>query len=131
MVLAVSESGFYRSLKPSPKGQRQQQLLVNIQDILHEHEDNENYGVQHMMLALTQKGITASYRTVYRIMKKHELCPVWDCFNGVIVGLAMDDNMRKELCIQAFENACRARIETRAGGAPARHSSVLIVPMRN
>jgi transposase InsO family protein len=37
------------------------------------------------------------------------LCPVLDCFNGEIVGLAMDDNMRKELCIQAFENACKVR----------------------
>jgi putative transposase len=34
---------------------------------------------------------------------------VLDCFNGEIVGLAMDDNMRKELCIRAFENACKAR----------------------
>lgn len=34
---------------------------------------------------------------------------VMDCFGGEIVGMAMDDNMRKELCIQAFENACKAR----------------------
>jgi transposase InsO family protein len=37
------------------------------------------------------------------------LSAMLDCFNGEIVGLAMDDNMRKELCIQAFENACTAR----------------------
>ncbi|MFD2672961.1 IS3 family transposase [Marinicrinis sediminis] len=37
------------------------------------------------------------------------LSAVMDCFNGEIVGLAMDDNMRKELCIQSFENACKAR----------------------
>ncbi|QHW34993.1 transposase family protein [Paenibacillus rhizovicinus] len=37
------------------------------------------------------------------------LSAVMDCFNGEIVGLAMDDNMRKELCIQAFESACKAR----------------------
>ncbi|MFC4599040.1 IS3 family transposase, partial [Cohnella hongkongensis] len=37
------------------------------------------------------------------------LSAVLDCYNGEIVGLAMDDNMRKELCIQAFENACKAR----------------------
>ncbi len=36
------------------------------------------------------------------------LSAVLDCYNGEIVGLAMDDNMRKELCIQAFENACKA-----------------------
>lgn len=35
--------------------------------------------------------------------------PILDCFNGEIVGLAMDNNMRKELCIQAFENACRSQ----------------------
>lgn len=34
---------------------------------------------------------------------------VMDCWGGEIVGLAMDDNMRKELCIQAFENACQSR----------------------
>ena len=27
--------------------------------------------------------------------------------NGEIVGLAMDDNMKKDLCIHAFESACR------------------------
>ena len=34
------------------------------------------------------------------------LAPVLDCFDGQIVGLAMADNMRKELCINAFEQAC-------------------------
>jgi transposase InsO family protein len=35
------------------------------------------------------------------------LSPVLDCFDGQIVGLAMADNMKKELCIDAFEQACR------------------------
>ena len=34
------------------------------------------------------------------------VAPVFDCFDGKIVGLAMDDNMRKELCIRAFGQAC-------------------------
>ena len=34
---------------------------------------------------------------------------VMDCCGGEIVGLTMDDNMRKELCIQAFESACKAQ----------------------
>lgn len=38
---------------------------------------------------------------------KLHIAPILDCFDGKIVGLAMDDNMRKELCIQAFESACR------------------------
>lgn len=37
------------------------------------------------------------------------VAPVLDCFNGEIVGLAMDDNMRAELCVAAFESACRQR----------------------
>ncbi|WP_236849744.1 DDE-type integrase/transposase/recombinase [Caproicibacterium lactatifermentans] len=32
-----------------------------------------------------------------------------DCYNGEIVGLAMDDNMKKGLCIKAFESACRSQ----------------------
>jgi transposase InsO family protein len=34
------------------------------------------------------------------------ISPVLDCFDGQIVGLAMDDNMKKELCIASFEQAC-------------------------
>jgi transposase InsO family protein len=34
------------------------------------------------------------------------ISPILDCFDGQIVGLAMDDNMKKELCIRAFEQAC-------------------------
>lgn len=35
------------------------------------------------------------------------ICPVLDCFDGQIVALSMDNNMRKELCIRAFEQACK------------------------
>ena len=31
-----------------------------------------------------------------------------DCWAGEIVALAMDDNMRAELCVRAFENACNS-----------------------
>ena len=72
-MLVVSESGYYRSLKPAPKQERQQLLLVKIKDIINAHEDNRNYGVRRILLALSQIGITTSYSTVYRIMKKHGL----------------------------------------------------------
>ena len=35
------------------------------------------------------------------------VAPILDCCDGEIVGLAMDDNMRAELCVRAFEAACR------------------------
>jgi len=37
------------------------------------------------------------------------LAAVLDCYNGEIVGLAMDDNMKKELCIRAFRSACQVQ----------------------
>lgn len=54
-VLAVSESGYYRSLKPTPQQERQQRLLVKIQEIIGEHEDNRNYGVRRILLAVTDR----------------------------------------------------------------------------
>lgn len=33
---------------------------------------------------------------------------VLDCYDGSIRGFHMDNNMRKELCIEAFRNACRS-----------------------
>jgi transposase InsO family protein len=40
------------------------------------------------------------------------VAPVFDCYDGTIVGLAMDNNMKKELCINAFEQACRRQKAT-------------------
>jgi transposase InsO family protein len=37
------------------------------------------------------------------------IAAVLDCYNGEIVGLSMGDNMKKELCIHAFESACESR----------------------
>ena len=33
---------------------------------------------------------------------------IFDCFDAAVIGLAMADNMRAELCVQTLENACRA-----------------------
>ena len=56
------------------------------------------------------------------------IAPVLDCYNGEIVGLAMDENMKKELCIKAFESACRFQSASgmilhsdRAASLPAPH----------
>lgn len=162
-ILHVSESGYYRSLRISEKPKRAELLLVKIQGILNEDPDNDNYGAQRMQIALTQKGVKASYSMVYRVMKKDGLlkkakrnpngitredmeaqksenliqrdfkseapnkkwlsditeipcydgklylAAVMDCFEGEIVGLSMGNHMRKELCIQAFENACKSK----------------------
>lgn len=162
-ILGVSESGYYRSLKPTERCTRRQVLLVKIKEIMCRFPENKNYGARRIHLALQQQGEDVSYSTVYRTMKENNLllkpkhhpngitradaaaqksenliardftaaapnqkwltditevpcsdgklyiAPILDCFNGEIVGLAMDDNMRAELCVKAFENACRSR----------------------
>lgn len=37
------------------------------------------------------------------------IAPILDCFGGEIVSLAMADNMKKELCIQAIQDAYKSR----------------------
>lgn len=163
-MLRVSESGYYQSLRKQPKKvKKENDLLVKIKAIIEKHPDNDNYGVQRILIALQQDGEKISYSTVYRVMKKHGmlkkrkhypngitredsaaqkskniiqqdftadapnekwltditevkcldgklyLAAILDCYNGEIVGMTMDNNMRKELCIQAFENACRSQ----------------------
>ena len=161
-VLKVSESGYYRSLKPTQRKVRQHALLVKIKEILSRFPGNENYGARRIHLALRQQGEDISYSTVYRTLRAHGLlhkakrypngitredavaqkaenliardftadapcqkwltditevpcrdgklyvAPILDCFNGEIVGLAMDDNMQAQLCTRAFERACKS-----------------------
>ena len=72
-VLNVSESGYYRWLKNRDKATRRQLLSAVIKDILNEHPDNSNYGVNRIQIALMQAGIEVSRRTIYRAMKESGL----------------------------------------------------------
>lgn len=72
-VLSVSESGYYRWLRNKDKPTNRELLSVEIRKILGEHPDNKNYGVERIQLALRQRGIEVSRRTVYRTMKEQGL----------------------------------------------------------
>ena len=72
-VLFVSESGYYRWLRNRDKPSSRELLSVEIKNILKEHQDNDNYGVNRILLALQQRGIDVSRRTVYRAMKENGL----------------------------------------------------------
>lgn len=163
VALKVSESGYFKSLKPTVKTERENLLLGHIKSVLSQHPDNDNYGARRIHLRLLQLDQQVSYSTIYRTMRKYQMlkkckrhpngitredaaaqkseniiqrdftatapnqkwltditevqcsdgklyvAPILDCYNGEIVGLAMDNNMRKELCIQAFENACKSQ----------------------
>ena len=158
-VLPVSESGFYKWKRNRGKLKAWQKLLAEMHKILDEDEENRNYGVRRMQIALEQRGIKRSLSTVRRVMARgnllHEdrrspdgltkadkrairpqniikqdfsaqaplrklltditqipckdgklyVSPLLDCYNGEIISLAMDTNMKKELCIKTITEA--------------------------
>lgn len=161
--LSVSESGYYKWKRNRSRPKAWQILLSEIHKVLSEHPDNDNYGVERIMIALEHRGIIRSYSTVKRAMKKgnllHEsrrspdgltkadkkadrpdniiqkdftasepdkkwltditqvqcsdgtlyIAPVVDCYRGEVISLAMDTNMKKELCINAVSDAFELR----------------------
>ena len=158
-VLPVSESGFYKWKRNRKKVKTWQKLLAQMHKILEEDEENKNYGVRRMQIALEQRGIKCSLSTIRRAMARgnllHEdrrspdgltkadkkaiwpqniikqdfsaqeplrklltditqipckdgklyVSPLLDCYNGEIISLAMDTNMKKELCIKTITEA--------------------------
>lgn len=161
--LSVNERGYYKWLNNGERPKKWQSLLAEIHRILDENPDNDNYGADRMLIALTQRGIITSLSSVRRAMRKGNLlkpnrrspdgltkadkkamrpqnllkrnftakapnekwltdisqvqcsdgklyiAPVFDCFGGEIISLAMDTNMKKELCISAVEAAFKLR----------------------
>lgn len=71
--LKISESGYYRWLSNRHKKTARELLLVRIKEIIAEHPDNVNYGINRMQTALQHSGINVSIRTVYRAMKEGNL----------------------------------------------------------
>lgn len=72
-ILKINESGYYRWLKNKSKTSKRELLSVEIKKIIEEHPDNQNYGVERIEIALNQKGIKVSRRTVYRAMQESGL----------------------------------------------------------
>lgn len=71
--LKISESGYYRWLSNQSKNTAREILLVRLKEIIAEHPNNTNYGINRMQIALQQRGINVSIRTVYRAMKDGNL----------------------------------------------------------
>ena len=72
-VLPVNESGFYKWKRNRKKVKAWQKLLAQMQEILDEDEENKNYGVRRMQIALEQRGIKRSLSTVRRAMARGNL----------------------------------------------------------
>jgi transposase InsO family protein len=71
--LSVSESGFYKWFRNRNKPKPWQKLLEIMHKILEQAEDNVNYGVERMQIAIEQLGVKRSYSTVKRAMQKGNL----------------------------------------------------------
>lgn len=167
-VLPVSERGFYKWKKNRAKPKAWQKLLAEIHRILDEDEENRNYGVERMKIALEQRGLKRSFSTVKRAMARgnliHEsrrspdgltksernamkpqniikqdftaqaplrklltditqipckdgklyVSPLLDCYNGEIISLVMDTNMKKDLCIRTITEAYK-KLDIKSG----------------
>lgn len=72
-VLSVSESGYYKWRRNRSRPRAREILIKMIFEILYEHKDNDNYGVDRMVLALEQKGVKKSQSTVMRAMRAANL----------------------------------------------------------
>lgn len=62
------ESGYYRWLR---RPARPELLWGELQAVLDQAPENDNYGVGRMHLALAQRGVQTSRSSVYRAMKAH------------------------------------------------------------
>ena len=72
-ALPVSERGFYKWKVNKGKPKAWQKLLAEMHKILEEDEENKNYGVRRMQIALEQRGIKRSLLTVRRVMARGNL----------------------------------------------------------
>ena len=72
-ALPVSERGFYKWKVNKGKLKAWQKLLAQMHKILEEDEENKNYGVRRMQIALEQRGIKRSLSTVRRAMARGNL----------------------------------------------------------
>ena len=72
-ALPVSERGFYKWKVNKGKPKAWQKLLAQMHEILEEDEENKNYGVRRMQIALEQRGIKCSLSTVRSTMARGNL----------------------------------------------------------
>ena len=59
-ALSVNERGYYKWLNNGGRPKKWQPLIAEIHRILDEEPDNDNYGADRILIALTQRGIMTS-----------------------------------------------------------------------
>jgi transposase InsO family protein len=69
----VTRQGYYSFSKNETRPYKHAILLAEIKNILEEDEFNDRYGRERFKIALEQKGIVASERTIYRVIQENSL----------------------------------------------------------
>ncbi len=72
-VLDVSEAGYYKYVRSLGRPDKDAFLSAQIQSIIDDDRNNDNYGVPRMKLALSRKGISIGVRRLTRLMKEMHL----------------------------------------------------------
>lgn len=70
-ILKVTESGYYKSLRTKPE--KHATLSAKIFEIIKADEENVNYGMYRIYLALRNAGYSVSYHTVVRVCHENGL----------------------------------------------------------
>jgi transposase InsO family protein len=102
-----SYSTVYRVMKANGLLQKEKRSPNSLTKEDHAAQKSENLIKQDFQASEPNSKWLSDISEVNTADGKLYISPILDCFDGQIVGLAMDDNMRKELCIEAFTQACR------------------------
>ena len=102
-----SYSTVYRVMKTNGLLQKKKRTPNSLTREDYEAQKSENLIKQDFQASEPNSKWLSDISEVPTADGKLYISPVLDCFDGQIVGLTMGDNMKKELCIDAFEQACR------------------------
>ena len=120
-ALKVSRQGFYWYLRHRDDPWKYESIAEKMRTILSEDECNDTYGRCRMYEALklkypeddiySEKPLTKCVTDITEIPAKDGklyVSAVFDCYDLGVLGLAMADNMRADLCVSTIANAHKA-----------------------
>jgi transposase InsO family protein len=102
-----SYSTVYRVMKANDLLQKKKRKPNSLTKEDYEAQKSENLINQDFQAAEPNTKWLSDISEVPTADGRLYISPILDCFDGQIVGLGMKDNMKQELCIEAFEQACR------------------------
>jgi len=104
-----SYSAVYRVMKANGLMQKRKRNPNSLTREERRAQKSENLIKQDFTAQAPNKKWLSDITEVPTSEGKLYVSPVLDCFDGQIVGLSMDTNMQKELCINAFKQACASQ----------------------